>query len=153
MNFEFRRIMSIRSFLLVSFFLLACAGRPSFRTTAITIQTTEGNVSLAAEVAETTEERQRGLMFRKSLADGKGMLFVFERDQILSFWMKNTYIPLSIAFIAGDGRIVEIHDMEPLSLASVRSSRSCRYALEAPLGWFTRAKINIGDTMILSAPN
>jgi uncharacterized membrane protein (UPF0127 family) len=78
------------------------------------------------------------------------MLFVFERDQILSFWMKNTYIPLSIAFIAGDGRIAEIHDMEPLSLASVRSSRSCRYALEVPLGWFARAKINVGDTAILS---
>ncbi|MDR1466571.1 MAG: DUF192 domain-containing protein [Treponema sp.] len=153
MNFKFSSSMSIRSLLAVSLFILACADRPSLKTTAITIQTTDGNVNLAAEVAETTEERQRGLMFRKSLADGRGMIFVFERDQILSFWMKDTYIPLSIAFIAGDGRIIEIHDMEPLSLASVQSSRSCRYALEAPLGWFTRAKINVGDTLILSDLN
>jgi uncharacterized membrane protein (UPF0127 family) len=72
------------------------------------------------------------------------MLFIYERDQILSFWMKNTLIPLSIAFISRDGRILEIRDMQPQSLATVKSSRSARYALEAPLGWFTRANIAPG---------
>jgi uncharacterized membrane protein (UPF0127 family) len=153
MNFELLRSMSIRSLLAAAFLLLACASRSSFSTTTVTIRTAGGDVNIAAEVAKTAEERQRGLMFRKSLADGKGMLFVFERDQVLSFWMKNTYIPLSIAYIAGDGRIIEVHDMEPLSLAPVRSNRSCRYALEAPLGWFTRANINVGDTVILPALN
>ncbi|MDR0644024.1 MAG: DUF192 domain-containing protein [Treponema sp.] len=150
MNSDFLRGAGIRSLLIVSFFFLFCTGQPSFKTITITVRTTGGKATLVAEVAETMEERQRGLMFRKELADGKGMLFVFERDQILSFWMKNTHIPLSIAFIGGDGRIVEIHDMEPMNLASVRSSRSCRYALEVPQGWFARAKVHIGDTLILS---
>ncbi|MDR0410599.1 MAG: DUF192 domain-containing protein [Treponema sp.] len=153
MNFEFLRSTGIRSLLAIFFLTLACADYPPFRTTDVIVQTDDQKVSLVVEVAETAEERSRGLMFRKSLTDGKGMLFVFERDQLLSFWMKNTYIPLSIAFIAGDGHILEIHDMEPLSLASVQSSRSCRYALEAPLGWFERMGIAVGDTVILSNLN
>ncbi|MCL1992078.1 MAG: DUF192 domain-containing protein [Spirochaetes bacterium] len=104
---------------------------------------------LSAELAITQEERARGLMHRQSLDDGYGMLFIFERDQILSFWMKNTYIPLSIAFIAWDGRILEIRDMEPHNLNAVRSSRSARYALEVPQGWFSRAGIYPGDLVIL----
>jgi uncharacterized membrane protein (UPF0127 family) len=63
----------------------------------------------------------------------------------MSFWMKNTLIPLSIAFIATDGRIIEIKDMEPLNLSPVQSSRSVRYALEVPQGWFSRAGIGVGD--------
>jgi uncharacterized membrane protein (UPF0127 family) len=88
-------------------------------------------------------------MYRKTLADGRGMLFVFDRDQIMSFWMKNTLIPLSIAFISKDGRILEIRDMEPLDETSVRSGRSARYALEAPRGWFGRAGIKTGDMVVL----
>jgi uncharacterized membrane protein (UPF0127 family) len=84
-------------------------------------------------------------MYRKSLDDGKGMLFVFDRDESLSFWMKNTLIPLSIAFIASDGRILEIRDMEPESLTPVHSSRSVRYALEVPQGWFDRAGVKPED--------
>jgi uncharacterized membrane protein (UPF0127 family) len=88
-------------------------------------------------------------MNRKTLEDGRGMLFIFDRDQIMSFWMKNTLIPLSIAFISKDGRILEIRDMEPLNETPVRSSRSARYALEAPQGWFDRAGIKAGDTVTL----
>jgi uncharacterized membrane protein (UPF0127 family) len=102
-------------------------------------------LSLELEIARTEAERARGLMYRKSLNDGKGMLFVFEKDEILSFWMKNTLIPLSIAFIASDGRILEIRDMEPESLIPVKSSRSVRYALEVPRGWFDRAGVKPGD--------
>jgi len=98
-----------------------------------------------AEVAKTQDERNKGLMFRKDLADGEGMIFVFETDQILSFWMKNTVIPLSIAFIAGDGRIVEIKNMYPKDENSVSSGRSGRYALEVPQGWFNRAGVKEGD--------
>jgi uncharacterized membrane protein (UPF0127 family) len=97
------------------------------------------------EIAETEKERQQGLMFRKKLEDGKGMIFLFEKDQIMSFWMKNTRIPLSVAFISSGGRITEIRNMEPQSLLAVTSERSCRYALEVPQGWFTRAGIGIGD--------
>ena len=90
-------------------------------------------------------------MYRRKLPEGKGMLFVFERDQILSFWMKNTFIPLSIAFIASDGRIINIRDMEPQSLSAVKSSRSVRYALEVPQGWFIRQGIREGDRIILGS--
>jgi len=98
-----------------------------------------------AEIARTTEERQQGLMFRKSLADGSGMLFVLDKDEIASFWMKNTYIPLSIAFITFDGRIIDIKNMYPHDLNSVTSSRSVRYALEVPQGWFLKAGVQEGD--------
>jgi uncharacterized membrane protein (UPF0127 family) len=70
---------------------------------------------------------------------------VFEKDEVLSFWMKNTTIPLSIAFISAEGRLLEIRDMEPLNLNSIRSSRSVRYALEVPQGWFTRAGIPLNS--------
>ena len=73
------------------------------------------------------------------------MLFVFESDQRLTFWMKNTLVPLSIAYIASDGTIREILDMEPQSLASVPSQYSVRYALEVPKGWFARAGVRTGD--------
>ncbi|GHU79849.1 hypothetical protein FACS189462_5600 [Spirochaetia bacterium] len=106
-----------------------------------------GPVSMEVELARTDQEHSQGLMHRKNLEDGKGMLFIFERDQIMSFWMKNTLIPLSIAFIASDGRIIEIKDMEPLNETPVRSSRSVRYALEVPQGWFSRAGIGIGDIL------
>lgn len=100
-----------------------------------------------AEIAGTPEDRKQGLMFRKNLPEGEGMFFIFEYDQILSFWMRNTYIPLSIAFITRDGRIIEIRDMYPHDENSVASSRSVRYALEVPQGWFTRAGVRIGDTV------
>ena len=73
------------------------------------------------------------------------MLFVFDSDERLSFWMKNTLIPLSIAYIASDGTIREILDMEPHSLAPVPSQYSVRYALEVPKGWFSRAGVRVGD--------
>jgi uncharacterized protein len=107
------------------------------------------SVTLRAEIADNDAERQRGLMHRKEVRDGEGMLFVFESDQPLSFWMKNTLVPLSIAYIASDGRILEFHDMTPLSLAPVNSERSVRYALEVPQGWFSRARLSIGDRLIL----
>jgi uncharacterized membrane protein (UPF0127 family) len=105
-------------------------------------------VSIRAEIARTDDERARGLMNRKELPDGEGMLFVFDRDQILSFWMKDTLIPLSIAYISSDGRILEIHDMKPRDLSPIRSNRSLRYALEVPQGWFSRTGIALGDRVL-----
>jgi uncharacterized membrane protein (UPF0127 family) len=137
-----------------SLFLTACAraedtAQPKLQTSRIVIANRDGQeVGLTVEVARTAEEHGKGLMFRKKLADGEGMLFVYERDQILSFWMKNTTIPLSIAFISAGGRITEIKDMTPLSLSPVRSSRSVRYALEAPQGWFERSGIAAGCQVI-----
>ncbi|MDR0319995.1 MAG: DUF192 domain-containing protein [Treponema sp.] len=110
-------------------------------------------VVVKAEIAVTQEERNKGLMYRKTLPDGEGMFFVFDRDEVLSFWMKNTSIPLSIAFIAYDGRIVEIKNMYPQDTNSVQSGRSVRYALEAPQGWFSRAGVAIGDVVNLDFIN
>jgi uncharacterized membrane protein (UPF0127 family) len=117
-------------------------------TTALTILRSDGSAAeVVAEIARTDGQRSRGLMGRKTLAGGEGMLFVFETDRILSFWMTNTLLPLSIAYISHDGRILEIHDMEPLSTRSVQSTRSARYALEVPQGWFANAGIGPGDTV------
>jgi uncharacterized membrane protein (UPF0127 family) len=133
-------------FLALLFCLLSCFSSTSFKTAKLSILTVSGKIiPISVEIAETEEDRRRGLMFRKELEDGKGMIFLFEKDQIMSFWMKDTLVPLSIAFISSDGRIMEIHDMEPQSLVAVSSERSCRYALEAPQGWFTRAGADIGD--------
>jgi uncharacterized membrane protein (UPF0127 family) len=134
----------------LSFFLTACVpaeqrAQPKLETKNVVIVNREGaEVGITVELARAAPEHGKGLMFREKLNDGEGMLFVYERDQILSFWMKNTIIPLSIAFISGGGRIIEIKDMEPQSLRPVRSSRSVRYALEAPLGWFERSGISAG---------
>ena len=102
-----------------------------------------------AEIARTNEERATGLMFRERLPDGEGMLFVFEHDHVMSFWMRNTLIPLSIAFITSDGRIIDIKDMYPHDENSVTSSRSGRYALEVPQGWFSRMGVQVGDVVRL----
>jgi uncharacterized membrane protein (UPF0127 family) len=112
------------------------------------IAAAEGELTLEAELARTDRERETGLMFRTELEDGKGMLFIFEHDQVLSFWMKNTLIPLSIAYIAYDGTIVDIRDMQPQVLQPVQSTRSVRYALEVPQGWFARAGIKTGDRIL-----
>ena len=77
------------------------------------------------------------------------MLFVFEYDQILSFWMKNTPTALSIAYITSDGYIKNIFDMQPFSLSSVVSTGYVRYALEVPKGWFEKVGIKTGDKIIL----
>ena len=101
--------------------------------------------TVKAEIAEKTEDRNHGFMERKNIPDGTGMLFVFEKDQILSFWMKNTPHPLSIAYIDSRGKIRNIYDMTPFSLTPIKSTSSVRYALEVPQGWFEKENINVGD--------
>lgn len=109
------------------------------------------SVAVKAEIAATGPDRERGLMYRKDVPDGEGMLFVFESDQRLAFWMKNTLVPLSIAYASSDGTIRDILDMTPLSLSSVESSRSVRYALEVPQGWFGRVGVAAGDRIVVPA--
>jgi len=104
---------------------------------------------LLVEIARTAYEQEMGLMHRSSLAEDKGMLFIYDSDQKLTFWMKNTSIPLSIAFIASDGIIKEIYDMKPFSLKLVSSHHSVRYALEVNQGFFERFGITVGDRLEL----
>ena len=105
--------------------------------------------SLEAEMAIKAEDRNHGYMERKNIPDGTGMLFVFEKDQILSFWMKNTPHPLSIAYIDSKGKIRNIYDMTPYSLSSIVSTVSVRYALEVPQGWYKKNGITEGDVVFL----
>lgn len=99
---------------------------------------------VVAEVAATEQERATGLMFRRSLAADHGMVFVFGTPQRVCMWMKNTLVPLSVAFIGGDGRIVNLADMQPLSEAVHCSDGAVRYALEMPLHWFARHGVRPG---------
>ena len=108
---------------------------------------TIGGKTIKVEVARTEKEQERGLMFRERMGKDEGMLFVYEREERLSFWMKNTRLPLSIAFIDKGGRIVDIQDMEPFSLDTHTSAYPARYALEMNRGWFAREGIKVGDLM------
>ena len=108
-------------------------------------------IIIKAEIADDEKERERGYMFRKTIPEGTGMLFIFDHDQILSFWMKNTPHPLSIAYIDSKGIIKNIYDMKPHSLSPIISTVSVRYALEVPQGWFKEQNINIGDKIDLSS--
>ena len=101
--------------------------------------------NVRAEVAATEASRATGLMNRFSLKPDGGMLFVFDNPQPLAFWMKNTYVPLSIAFIDAEGRIVNIEDMAPQTETSHFSRGLAEYALEMKKGWFENYGIGPGD--------
>ena len=134
----------------VSAALSACSKTKKLPVIDVTITRSDGSqIKVKAEVAEKEEERNHGFMERKTIPDGTGMLFVFEKDQILSFWMKNTPHPLSIAYIDSKGKIRNIFDMTPYSTASIVSTVSVRYALEVPQGWYKKNGITEGDTVII----
>jgi uncharacterized membrane protein (UPF0127 family) len=102
---------------------------------------------ITAEVAATPAQREMGLMHRFSLRPDHGMVFVFESMQPQAFWMKNTFIPLSIAFIAPDGRIINIDDMAPQDESLHWSRGPALYALEMRKGWFAERGIRAGDVV------
>jgi uncharacterized membrane protein (UPF0127 family) len=146
----YRLAIKFKTFSLIFIFLIAFISCIPGKLAVKKITFERGGEVIAgikAEIAGNSEERSLGLMYRKKLKDGEGMLFVFDNDALHSFWMKNTIIPLSIAFVLSDGRILEIKDMYPKDLTSVVPSRSIRYALEAPQGWFKRAGIRDGDVL------
>ena len=109
------------------------------------------NSSLKVEVATTDFARQKGLQGRKALSDNEGMLFVFKKAGRLRFWMKNTKIPLSIAFIDTEGAISEIKHLNPEDETPVVSSKDSKFALEVAQGWFLRNKITVGDSTSCTA--
>ncbi len=99
---------------------------------------------IQAQVAATPEQRATGLMHRREMPTHEGMLFVFEQPATQCFWMKNTLIPLTAAFIADDGRIVNLADMKPQSLDAHCSKAPVRYVLEMNQGWFAKRSIAAG---------
>jgi uncharacterized membrane protein (UPF0127 family) len=109
------------------------------------IKNKTAKTALTVEVANTQQEREKGLMFRYSMPHDNGMLFVFDSERNLSFWMKNTFIPLDIAYISSKGIINEIYRMEPLDYSIVYPSKKpARYALEVNAGWFKKNGIEPG---------
>jgi len=128
----------------------AGCGRPPASGVLHTIKV--GGAAAAVEVAADPETRTRGLSGRTSLPDGQGMLFFFPKAAVVSFWMKDTHVPLSIAFITPDGKIAEIKDMRPESLETHSSSAPVAMALEMPGGWFGRNGVRPGDAVLLPEP-
>ncbi|HYN59405.1 MAG TPA: DUF192 domain-containing protein [Rubrivivax sp.] len=112
------------------------------RLDSITLQA--GMHQIRAEVARTPVQTQTGMMYRREMGTHEGMLFVFDGLSRRCFWMKNTLLPLSIAFIADDGSIVDLADMQPQSEQSHCSSQPVRYALEMNQGWFAKRGIKPG---------
>jgi len=107
-----------------------------------------GTNILTAQVAADEAARERGLMSRTNLAENEAMLFVFPRPQPVAFWMKDTPVPLSVAYIGPSGRVFEIHDLKPLDETPVPSvSEAVLYALEVPQGWFAKHGILAGVTI------
>jgi uncharacterized protein len=115
--------------------------QPRLKTVALTA----GMHVIQAELALTPEQQQIGMMFRRSMGANEAMLFVEETPAVRCFWMRNTLIPLSIAFIADDGSVVNIADMKPQSDESHCSTKPVRYALEMNVGWFAKRGIKAGS--------
>jgi uncharacterized membrane protein (UPF0127 family) len=133
--------------------LLACAKSESARAVggdpAIGVGENKlraGGTIITVELASTESERASGLMYRDSLPKDHGMLFIYPQPQPLSFWMRNTIIPLSIAFFNDDGVIVNILEMKPgIEVPPYRSEKPCRFALEMATHWFSDHGVKAGD--------
>ncbi len=123
------------------------ASAPDESTTIAIIGANGERTEVEVEIADDTAEQRRGLMERTELAENAGMLFVFDREEPRSFWMRNTLIPLSIAYIASDGRIVDIQDMQPLDETSHPSAEPAQYALEVNQGFFAERGIEAGNVV------
>lgn len=139
-------------------FVLALAGAAFAASTATaqpqgqpqqlpTVTLQAGMYNIQAQVAQTGEQRQIGLMFRKEMAPHEGMIFVFEQPGTQCFWMRNTLIPLSAAFVAEDGSIVNIEDMKPQSDESHCSKKPVRFVLEMNVGWFAKRGLKAGSKL------
>jgi uncharacterized membrane protein (UPF0127 family) len=150
-----RSILSLMAVTILATVLLSLAAQAqeqqqSAPGATVSITNTAGQrVDIPVEIADTPAKRETGLMGRSALAPNAGMLFVFGQDQPLSFWMKNTLIPLSIAFMDSRGRIVDIQDMQPLDQTPHDSAAPAKYALEVNQGFFAAQGIQVGDQAVL----
>jgi uncharacterized protein len=139
--------------LCVIFFCSACYSSDLRNDASITFISLDGVVSqnFYIQVAKTPDETRRGLMYRRSMPDNHGMLFVFDGMTERSFWMKNTYIPLDMIFIDDNGKVVNIiSDVPPLSSTSRKSIYPCKYVLELNAGKAASGGITVGSVMKVS---
>jgi len=138
-RFGFTSLLT-RMLLSASLFL----GATSYAANLPVIELKAGSERIQVEVASTPESQQLGLMYRTFMPANSGMLFIFRESARHCFWMRNTPLPLSIAFIGDDGRVVNIEDMQPKSETNHCPLKPVRYALEMNQGWFTQKKIKPG---------
>ena len=119
--------------------------------TQLTVTSADGesSVTLTVEIANRSDQRRRGLMFRESMDERAGMLFVFASDRSGGFWMRNTLIPLDIAYLGADGTVLEIVHGVPLSLETLTPAQPYRYTLEVNGGWFERQGFGVGDVVAI----
>lgn len=115
-----------------------------------------GAAKLSAEMAKNPEQQQKGLMYRKQMPPDHGMLFIFDNEEVRNFWMKNTFIPLSIGFFNNKKELIDIQDMTPVvsemqtDIPSYQSTGPAKYALEVNLGWFKKNKVRLGNKLNLN---
>lgn len=128
-------------------FLLFCLAGPAFAQSLPVLELTAGFHRIEAEVASTSPARAQGLMHRKSMESQRGMLFVFTYDGLHCMWMKNTLIPLSVAFMDEKGHILNIAEMQPHSEQNHCAASPARYALEMNAGWFAQRGLKAGDAI------
>lgn len=127
---------------------LLLAGAPAFAQTALPLaELGAGMYRIEAEVAHTFETRQTGLMNRTTMPLHRGMVFVFPEARAHCMWMKNTLLPLSVAFVDAQGRVINIEDMQPQTTDNHCAAGPARFALEMNLGWFAERGIKAGDTL------
>ncbi len=139
------RALSLVAFIIFALFAAAVPAREAGQQT-LEIATRSGVHVFAVEVVDNDADRAKGLMYRKELPEGRGMLFDFHREQEVSFWMQNTYIPLDMVFIRGDGRILRIaENTEPLSTRLIPSGGPVRAVLEVVAGTTQKLGIAPGD--------
>ena len=111
------------------------------------VRLSAGMYQIDAQVAQSADQRATGLMYRKQMPQHEGMLFAFEQPGVQCFWMKNTVLPLTAAFIADDGEIVNLADMKPQTTDSHCSTRPVRFVLEMNQGWFAKRGIKAGTKL------
>ena len=127
---------------------LLLAGAPAFAQTALPLaELGAGMYRIEAEVAHTFETRQTGLMNRTTMPLHRGMVFVFPEARAHCMWMKNTLLPLSVAFVDERGRVINIEDMQPQTADNHCAAGPARFALEMNLGWFAERGVKAGDTL------
>ena len=142
---------ALAALVIFGFFSLPSAlGDVLFKPASLKIETKSGSVLLDVEVADTEAKREQGLMFRRAISDGHGMIFLFDREHEIAMWMKNTYIPLDMIFIGNDWRVRHIaHDAEPFSTDVISSIRPASRVLEIGAGQAQRLGVSVGDRVML----
>ena len=129
--------------------IAACgaSGADKLETTTLTVPHGESTLEITVELADQPAERGQGLMHRKTLGENEGMLFVYPQPAPRSFWMENTSIPLSIAFLDETGRVLNVEDMKPFDRTSTPSAGDALYALEMNQGWFDAHGVGTGSVI------